>query len=474
VADNFTDIYTGLIEVPLEFLTLHGVFIIGEVLIVLTMLHMLYQRRSPTSMISWLLMMIIVPYLFIFIYFLIGIRKRPAKKRKSSLHVKSVSESAVKINSIDGILRSNGIAGVNEYNSFELIRDSVKAYNTLMDEIHSASKSISISTYLFKNDPVTKNIIDALIEKASKGVQVRLLVDSLGSYKLYFFQGPLKKLRKAGCEVHFFMPLLRLPYQNDINLRNHRKIYLFDETTLITGGMNLSNEYMGPTKKSYQWEDILFKTQGDATYQYAQIFEADWAYASGSSMRSSTPPLKKVYGDASIQVVPSGPDIEGDALFEALVDAINTATERIWIVTPYFLPDEILMHTLKIAKHKGLDIKLITPKQSDHFIADLSRSSYMRELEEIGIDLILYNGKILHAKAILFDSDTLMIGSVNIDNRSLLLNYEVVSFVYSKTIISEIEEWMQGFIANADTQMPQSSKPRRIVENFMRILAPQL
>lgn len=172
--------------------------------------------------------------------------------------------------------------------------------------------------------------------------------------------------------------------------------------------------------------------------------------------------------------MPSGPDIEGDALFEALVDAINTATERIWIVTPYFLPDEILMHTLKIAKHKGLDIKLITPKQSDHFIADLSRSSYMRELEEIGIDLILYNGKILHAKAILFDSDTLMIGSVNIDNRSLLLNYEVVSFVYSKTIISEIEEWMQGFIANADTQMPEAFKLRRIAENFMRILAPQL
>ncbi|MDA3947270.1 MAG: phospholipase D-like domain-containing protein [Helicobacteraceae bacterium] len=464
----------GLIEVPLEFLTLHGIFIIGEVLIVLTMLHMLYQRRSPTSMISWLLMMIIVPYLFIFIYFLIGIRKRPAKKRKSSLHIKSVSESAVKINNIDGILRSNGIAGVSEYNSFELIKDSVKAYNILIDEIDNASKSISISTYVFKNDTVTKKIIEHLIEKAAQGVQVRLLIDSLGSYKLYFFQGPLKRLRKAGCKVHFFMPLLRLPYQNNINLRNHRKIYLFDETTLITGGMNLSNEYMGPTKKAYQWEDILFKTQGDATYQYSQIFEADWAYAYGSPLRASTLPHKKLYGDASIQVVPSGPDIEGDALFEVLISAINSATERIWIVTPYFLPDEILMHALKIAKHRGVDIKLITPKQSDHIIADISRSSYMRELEEIGIDLVLYNGKILHAKAILFDSDTLMIGSVNIDNRSLLLNYEVVSFVYSKSIISEIEEWTDRFIANAERQMPIASKPRRIAENFMRILAPQL
>ncbi len=458
----------------LDFLILPGVFIVGEILIVITFLHMLYQRRTPTSMISWLLLMIIVPYFFIILYFLIGVRKRPDRKSKSSLQINSISRPTVEINRIDGILRSNGIAGVSEHNSFELISDSVKAYNTLMNEINDATQSISISTYILKNDAVTRTVIDALIVKASKGVRIRLLIDSLGSYKLYFFQGSLKKLRKAGCEVHFFMPLLRLPYQNYINQRNHRKIYLFDETTLITGGMNLSNEYMGPTKRADQWEDILFKTQGDATYQYAQIFEADWAYASDSTLRTATLPVQKVYGDAYIQVVPSGPDIEGDALFEALISAIHTAQERMWIVTPYFMPDEVLMSALKIAKHKGLDIKLITPEQSDHLITDLSRSSYMRELEENNIDLILYNGNMLHAKAILFDKSAVMIGSVNIDDRSLLLNYEAVSFAYSTTIISEIETWMQRFMTNADTQMPEASKLRRIAENFMRILAPQL
>jgi cardiolipin synthase len=457
-----------------EYLTLNSVFIVTEIIIVFTMLHMLYQRRSPTSMISWLLLMIILPYFSLLLYFLIGVRKRPVRKKKSSLHVKSISESTGKINSIDGILRSNGIAGASGHNSFEFISESVTAYSTLINEIKNAKKSISFSTYILKKDKITKTIIDALIERESNGVHVRLLLDSLGSYKLYFFQDPLQKLRKAGCEVHFFMPLLRLPYQNQINLRNHRKIYLFDETTLITGGMNLSKKYMGPEKKDEQYEDILFKTQGDATYQYAQIFEADWAYASGSSVRQAALPLQKVYGDAYIQVVPSGPDIEGDALFEALISAIHSAKERIWIVTPYFLPDETLMHALKIAKHKGVDIKLITPKQSDHYVADLSRSSYMRVLQEEGIDLVLYNGNILHAKAILFDKDAVMIGSVNIDNRSLLLNYEVVSFAYSKAIIYEIEKWMQGFIAKADTQMEEASRLRRIAENFMRILAPQL
>ncbi len=474
MVSELSDLYIAFVEAPLEFLTISGVFIFTEVLIIATLLHMLYQRRSPTSMISWLLLMVLVPYFSVLLYFLIGVRKRPGKKSKSSLQINSVRTSATKQNSIDGILRSNGIAGASKENSFELITEGTKAYNTLMHSINDATESISIATYILKNDTVTKTIIDALIRKAAEGVRVRLLIDSLGSYRLYFFQSPLKKLRKAGCEVHFFMPLLRLPYRNYINQRNHRKIYLFDETTLITGGMNLSDEYMGPSEHPDRWNDILFKTQGDAAYQYAQVFEADWAYASGEKLRAAAVPVAKRYGDAYIQVVPSGPDIEGDALFEALISAIHTAQERVWIVTPYFMPDEVLMSALKIAKHKGIDVKLITPKSTDYLITDLSRSSYMRELEENNIDLILYNGAMLHAKAILFDKSAVMIGSVNIDDRSLLLNYEVVSFAYSAAIINEIEHWMLSFMRHAEERMPTVSKIRRITENFMRILAPQL
>ena len=270
------------------------------------------------------------------------------------------------------------------------------------------------------------------------------------------------------------MPLLRLPYQNYINLRNHRKIYLFDERVLLSGGMNLAEEYMGPVKTNTQWEDLLYKSTGESTYQYAQIFEDDWAYATAQPIREATIPSSEVHGNAYIQVVPSGPDIKGDALFEALISAIHSAQKRIWIVTPYFVPDESLSYALKIAKHKGVDVKIITPKASNHLIADLSRSSYMRELQENNIELVLYKGNMLHAKAILFDDVATMIGSVNIDNRSLLLNYEVVSFAYSEEIIYNVEQWMQGFINNSESRLPTASKGRRIVENFMRILAPQL
>ena len=459
-----------------HFLIYHALVIFGELLIFATLLHMLYQRRTPTSMISWLLFMTVLPYISVILYFLIGVRKQPLEKGKSPLKLQSSgNEIASKTNIIDGILRSNGIPGVSEHNSFQLISSNVEAFELLINEIKSAQKSISMSTYVFKDDTVTQEIIDALSERAKSGVEVRLLIDSLGSYRLYFFQGALKKLRDAGGTVSFFMPLLRLPYQNYINLRNHRKIYLFDSKILLSGGMNLSDEYMGPKPSSTQWEDILFRSEGEAAYQYGQIFEDDWAYATRQTHRETPrPPSQKVHGNTYMQVVPSGPDIRGDALLEALISAIHSAQERIWIVTPYFVPDETLTYALKIAKHKGVDVKLITPKNSNHLIADLSRSSYMRALAENNIDLVLYRGNMLHAKAILFDNAAVMIGSVNIDNRSLLLNYEVVSLVYSEGIIEDVESWMQDFIKESDSQMPPASKMRRILENFMRILAPQL
>ncbi len=457
-----------------DFIYIHGILIVGEIFIVVTLLHMLYQRRTPTSMISWLLFMVALPYLAIVLYFLIGTRKQPTKNNKSPLQLKSCGTRVDEANNIDGILRANGIAGVSSHNSFQLINNSVEAFEVLINEIKSAKKSISISTYVFSSDSVTKIILQALTQKALEGVEVRLLIDSLGSYKLYFLQHTLKPLRQAGGQVHFFMPLLRLPYQNYINLRNHRKIYLFDEKVLLSGGMNLAQEYMGPIKRTDQWEDLIFKTEGDATYQYAQIFEDDWSYATREELRSATVPASKVHGNAYIQVVPSGPDIKSDALLEAIISGIYSVKERIWIVTPYFVPDENLSQALKIAKHKGVDVKLITPKTSNHLIADLSRSSYMRELQENKIDLVLYKGNMLHAKAILFDDTAAMIGSVNIDNRSLLLNYEVVSLAYSEEIIKGMEKWMQGFIKNSDSHWSEPSKGRRILENFMRILAPQL
>ena len=464
---------------PIEWLQLifsHTFLVVGEVLFLSALLHMVYQRRTPTSMIAWLLAIILLPHLAVPLYFILGSRKRRTSfKTKSMFSLHSVTDLPLeKANPIDGVLRANGIPGGTQGNRFALYTDGIVAHSALMQEISNAQESILLSTYVFNIDAVTANILKALTQKAQEGVEVKLLIDSLGSLLLYCFQRPLKKLRLAGGKVSFFMPILQMPLRNYINLRNHRKIYLFDRRTVLTGGMNLSAEYLGPLPDPSRWNDLLFLIEGPAVFHYLEIFASDWAYASGHPMPITLATAHPGHGDAYIQVVPSGPDIARDALFEALVCAIYTAQKRIWIVTPYFVPVTSLQEALIIAHHKGVDVKLITPYDSNHLTADLVRSSYMRELMEAGVEVALYKGPMLHAKAILFDDSGAMLGSVNIDNRSLLLNYEVVSFAYSAAIISEVNAWMEKLLEDSHHAMKPAGTMRRLAENLLRIIAPQL
>ena len=453
---------------------IHLMVYIGGVLLIVAVLNMLLQRRTPTSITAWLLALFIVPFFAVPLYYIVGIRKRRNFPKKTIVTLKRDHEISInKANPIDLLLRRNNIPGTTENNNFILFKDSIKAYNILMLYIKEAKISISISMYIFSNDDVSKSIIDALILKAGQGVEVRILIDSVGSFFLYFNQKYLKKLKKAGGTVSFFMPIFKQPFQNYINLRDHRKIFIFDNKKVLSGGINISKRYIGPTYYKKRWEDLFFSIEGDAVYQYMQIFEQDWAYATDKLPKKIDFKEAKQNGlGHKIQVVPSGPDIKDDALYEALISSIHSAKKKVWIVTPYFVPDYNLLQALIIASHKGVDVKLITPHRSNHTIVDLCRSSYMRELEDKGIDVMLYNGNMLHAKAILFDNIGVMVGSANIDNRSLFLNYEIVNFIYSKEVIKDIENWMEILLLKSTKTMAEANFARKIGENFMKIFAP--
>lgn len=451
----------------------HSLIIIGELLIVFVFVHMIYKKRTPAGMIAWLLFMIVLPYAAVVFYLIFGLRKRENRYKKSHITLQKRNQTFHRENPVHDVLQSYGIADATENEQFELFSDPIEAYEKFMECIRDAKKSIYIGTYIFEYDDVTKEIIKELIKKAKKGVEIKILIDSLGSYALYLSQYRLKKLRAAGVKVEFFMPIFQMPFRNYVNLRNHRKIYIFDNTKVMSGGMNMSNEYFGPSVSKTRWEDMFFLCEGTAAELYFEIFASDWFYASNEKInfvKNNT--LNS--GDTYLQVVPSGPDMSKDVLYEAILCAIYSAKNRIWIVTPYFIPDESIVQALIIAKHKGIDVKLITPKETNHLIVNLTRSSFMRELEEVGIEVALYNGAMLHAKAILFDDTTAMLGSVNLDNRSLFLNYEVATFVYSQKTIKDIESWMKKLLSNSSKGMTEISAPRVIMENLTRIIAPQL
>jgi cardiolipin synthase len=441
---------------------------------VVTMLHMLYWRRNHSTVLAWSMAILMFPFPAFILYFIFGNRKIRQKSKKSTLILqKAYQPGHALLNPIETVLESHSIAGTTVHNELQLYFDGIDAYNALLNEIKNAQESICISTYVFKNDSTTKVILEALREKAAQGVRVKLLIDAVGSYGLYFWQRPLRPFRDAGGEALFFMPILKHPFKNYINLRNHRKIYLFDERIVFAGGMNLGKRYLGSAPVKKRWVDMIFRLEGEAVFSYVEIFMADFGYASGQK----TAPRKRKSESAGmngVQVVPSGPDMSSDALYETLLSAIHSALRRVWIVTPYFVPDETILRALIIAKHKGVDVKLITPHTSDHWIADIGRSSYMREAQESGLEVLLYNGNMLHTKAVLLDDYAVMLGSVNIDNRSLFLNYEVVSFVYSKPVIVQMDHWIKELMANSTSGMKKGSKKRVILENFMRIFSPQL
>jgi len=453
--------------------------IIGGLLVFTAIGHILYQKRSPTSMMSWIMSIIFLPFISVPLYFIIGIRKRESHKKKEYVQFhQPTSRDAytlnVKDHSILSILEKNGIPPATKGNTFELITSSTEAYYRMLKEIEEAKYCIDICTYVFQFDKTTRVLLDALTKRAEEGLKVRLLLDLVGSLGASFNQRGFKALRNAGGEVAFFTPILKRPLQNYINLRNHRKIYLFDQTRLLSGGMNLSDEYMGKDDGTKRWEDLMYTLTGPSVDDFYSIFHNDWSYATKESKKVVFPHKHDYSGEQRVQVVPSGPDIPTDALYETLLNAIYNAEKRIWIVTPYFVPDDNMVQALVIAQHKGVDVKLITPKNSDHLLADIGRSPYMRELDEIGVDVVLYEGKMLHAKAILFDNLGGMVGSVNLDNRSLFLNYEVVTFVYSSQFIESIEVWMIDLMKHASRGMEKPSKLREAIENIMKVFAPLL
>ena len=446
-------------------LMLYGLILLQQLTIIIVLIHMIHTRREPSSMIAWLLFLILLPYIAVILYFLFGTRKVRKKYKKENISINRTKQDS-STDSFDIYKKAtNG--------EMRLYFDYVESFKEFKRSILDSQKSIYICTYIFKYDNVTKEILSLLEQKAKEGVEVKMLLDSLGSLHAYFFQKGFKSLKAAGAEIAFFMPFFHIPFRNYINLRNHRKIYIFDKQKVLSGGINLSNEYFGNKYIKNRSEDILFSCKGPCVEDFFTIFASDWYYVTQQRLNFDTVSAI-VEGDEKIKVIPSGPDVKKDVLYGTILDKIFMAKERIWFVTPYFVPNETLAKALTIARHKGVDIKLITPKQSDHIIVDLVRSSFLRELQENDIEIRFHEGHMLHAKAILFDDECSMVGSVNLDNRSLFLNYEVTAFVSSGQSLLTIETWMNGLLRNSTIGIEEASTMRILFENLMRIIAPQL
>jgi cardiolipin synthase len=457
----------------------------GFVLAVFAIARLLNERRQPGNTMAWLLIIVLIPYLGVPLYLLFAgrkIRKLAARKTRISPQQKegpTAQDFALNSPVAKATTANGGNLPVGG-NKLHFVESGETAFAELMDSIREAKHTIHITTFILGREEVGRAIIELLAERARAGVKVRLLVDGLGSFLAG--RGFADPLRRAGGEVVKFMPVAPLNTRASANLRNHRKIAVFDDCKAIIGGRNLAREYLGPTHSPQRFTDFGASIQGPAVGLINEIFIADWCFATGNSidqLRTECESLNPRFdGKADLQVIASGPDVDGDPLYDGIVSMIQEAEDAIWIVTPYFIPDEVLQRSLLVKARAGKDVTLIVPARSNHKITDYARRQYLRDLNEAGARIMLYRPQMLHAKAIMVDGHIGMFGSANFDQRSLFVNFEIGIAVYSEVEVLRMRQWAESLIANCTRY--QTRKLRRfrflstLAEDLSRLFAPLL
>jgi cardiolipin synthase len=426
-----------ILHIP-GWLSVHGLIVALGLLIYVLSSHAMQKRRDPTAAISWVLAIALIPYLGLPLYLLFGSRKR--------LHARSLSVRPAPrpaIHPADAwprqLAAAMGQPSVETYRGLRVHADGGEALQALFDLVGSARHELVLCTFIFGRDAVGSALLARLVERARSGVRVRLMVDGFG--RLLGGRISLRELRAAGAEVVLFGPVLRAPGRNRANLRNHRKIVVADGVRLWCGGRNFATEYFEGTDGQAPWRDLTFDLEGPFAMQALDLFNSDWAYATGAAR-----PPRRVVAERPVepyaQLIASGPDQADDTVHNLLVTACFKASTHIIAITPYFVPGEALLMALTLAAKRDVVVDLILPAQSNHHLADFVRHRALRSLAAAG-GRIWLTPYMLHAKAVVIDQDLVITGSANLDARSMFLNYELMVAFYAPPDIQRFADVLE-------------------------------
>lgn len=424
------------------------------------------DRRPPGSMWAWVLVILFVPYIGALMFVLFAGRK--IRSRHSvNLGRTSHAEFATSAES----LFAQQFPPAQSTNSLSLLSTGDAAFDAFMHLISTARSSIDVSTFVLGNDVTGHSVLDGLMACVERGVRVRVLLDTVGCLRAP--KARLKRLQAMGGQVSWFMPVFRLSLTGHANLRNHRKIFVVDDRVAIVGGMNLAEEYMGPTPRPSQWKDLSVRIEGPSVADIANLFESDWSLSTGQKPTLHEP--GEVTGSARLQFVAAGPDQIADSIYDATLTAIYEARRRVWITTPYFIPDEGLFHALLLAARRGVDVCLIIPAHSNHRLADVARATYVRDLYEHGVRFEWFEPQMLHAKCMVFDDSLAVLGSANLDIRSLFLNFEAATFIYDAESVALMSSWFDEVFQSCTQDSPlRDGLFWQFWEGMARLISPLL
>lgn len=444
------------------------------------------QKREPVATLSWLLGLALLPYLGFLIYHVFGpqrIHRQRLRRARSRELLPADGDLGGTFHVDAAELARLGAATTGlppaSASDVRLLVDGGAKYGALLADIAAAERHVHLEYYIYEPDRTGTALRDALVERARAGVQVRLLLDAIGSARARRFFRPLLD---AGGELAWFHPMRfgRIWRRPWANLRTHRKIVVIDGRVAYTGGMNITDEQDERLGDS-AYRDLHLRLEGQVVRSLQLVFCEDWAYATGdrgflAGVARETP-REAAPGPVRAQVLVSGPDSPWEAIHRLHVSAIQAAKTRVWMTTPYFVPGEAAMMALTSAALAGLDVRLLVPRESDSTLVTLAARSYFGPLLLAGVRIHEYGPRMLHSKSLLVDDALVVVGSANFDHRSFRLNFEVSVLFDDPGIAAELSALFEGELAHAPRVHRGRPRPllrARLPEALARLMSPLL
>ncbi len=432
--------------------------------------HAVLNTRTSQAAIAWAISLIIIPLLILPLYWIFGSSRFYAYMdsfRKASLHDIETAKKAIQelkryhVDELHGMedightVNNLELLPFTTSNSVKLLINGEETYQAMIKAIEEAKDYVLLQFYIIKNDHVGETFRQLLTEKMQQGVRVYFLYDGLGSFALS--SRYIQELREAGAHVTAFNERKGVGKYLHINFRNHRKILIVDGLKAFVGGLNLGLEYLGEDKNMGYWRDTHVELEGPSVQATQSIFAKDWYWSIGhvpelnwqiQTARSlcvfkEGPANDKTPCDQKVMILDTGPADQKPVCSLFYCAMINQAKERLWIATPYFVPDAEIINALKNAALRGVDVRLILPEKYDHYYVYLTSFAYYRELQGYQIKIYRYTKGFSHQKVILVDDSLSGIGTVNLDNRSIHLNFEVMAYVAEQTFNQQVAEMLE-------------------------------
>ena len=463
-------------------------FFLCELAGFLTALKAIMETRTAQGAIAWAVSLMTLPYIAVPAYWVFG-------RTKFAGYVTTRRAELLKTNAVSRKLaqefdrqRMQTKAGRSEelllerlaklpftaHNRAELLIDGEATFDAIFAAIAAAKKYILIQFYIIHDDVLGGRLRDALIAKAREGVRCCVLYDEIGSGRLRKY---CARLRAAGVRIEPFHRTKGLANRLQLNFRNHRKIVIVDGLVAFVGGLNVGDEYLGLDPKVGAWRDTHVKVEGPVVQCVQVSWVEDWHWAAGEDMRDlNWNPVGARGGRGGALCLPSGPadDLETATLF--FLHAINSAKERLWIASPYFVPDEQFISALQLAALRGVDVRILIPEKPDNAMVRLSAFSYLPETIPSGIKWFRHQRGFMHQKVMLVDDDYCAIGTANFDNRSFRLNFEITMAFYEHAFAQQVAAMLETDFANskpiAARELTDASFWFRLTVRIARLLAP--